>query len=353
LASIFAIIFVTALFYVTNVLSRNLRNSDVTWDGTPKVSIIVPVYNSEKYLRDCLDSAVSQTLREIEIICVNDGSEDSSGEILGEYAAKDDRILALNEENQGVSAARNYGIKESHGEYIEFLDSDDFLHPETCEVTYNAAKVKNADIVIFGADTFNSEKGYENFISPIEHTSKDSLKSFFDDTGCRGYCFNKIYRKQLFTENNINFHEDIRWGEDLLLQHEIIPRAKALAFLPDHFYKYRRDNQLSITWGRYKWFDFKKFLAKAFDYVIKSWRQIDVPEKYRAELFYEIAEEFEDKIDVFDDNQRQESAKDFEEILNNDYFDKLKYSDISSSCRKILQEISKLAGKELKIAQND
>lgn len=113
-----------------------------------KVSVIIPVYNTEKYLRNCLNSIITQTLREIEIICINDGSTDSSLEILREYAQRDDRFVVISQTNKGQSFARNKGIDVARGEYIAFVDSDDYLEKQSnYELLYNQAIISNADIV--------------------------------------------------------------------------------------------------------------------------------------------------------------------------------------------------------------
>ena len=114
----------------------------------PLVSVIVPVYNMSKYLRQCLDSVLSQTLKEIEIICVDDGSTDDSLEILSEIAVKDSRVRVLQQENKGSGAARNYGISEARGEYIAFMDSDDWYpSDDVLEVLYGLAKKFGVNIV--------------------------------------------------------------------------------------------------------------------------------------------------------------------------------------------------------------
>ena len=105
----------------------------------PKISVIVPVYNVEKYLRECLDSIVNQTLQDIEIICINDGSTDGSAVILEEYAAKDKRIKILNQENKGAGEARNAGINSAQGKYLAFIDGDDFYCTDFCEKMHNKA----------------------------------------------------------------------------------------------------------------------------------------------------------------------------------------------------------------------
>jgi glycosyltransferase involved in cell wall biosynthesis len=115
----------------------------------PKISVIIPVYNVQKYLRQCLDSVLNQTFADFEIICVNDGSTDDSGKILLEYADKDNRIKIITQENKGASEARNSGLKLAQGEYIYFLDSDDFIHPQLLEICYTLAEKEQAEQVSF------------------------------------------------------------------------------------------------------------------------------------------------------------------------------------------------------------
>lgn len=112
-----------------------------------KVSIIVPVYNVEKYLTECVDSLIHQTMREIQIILVDDGSTDRSGRMIDEYAAADERVVAIHKENGGQSSARNLGLRHATGEYILYVDSDDYIIPETCQMLYTKAQEQNADII--------------------------------------------------------------------------------------------------------------------------------------------------------------------------------------------------------------
>lgn len=118
----------------------------------PAISVIIPVYNVEKYLRRCLDSVLNQTFQDWEAICVNDGSPDNSAEILDEYAARDSRFKVINKKNGGLSDARNVGMTHARGEYILYLDSDDFIHPQTMEITYFLATRDKSDIVSFTYD---------------------------------------------------------------------------------------------------------------------------------------------------------------------------------------------------------
>ena len=129
------------------MMHMNDTNTISSLDTIPKISVIVPIYNSEKFLNKCLDSIVNQTLREIEIILINDGSVDSSYQICERYAEYDKRIILINQENKGVSSARNAGIEKASGEYLGFVDSDDYIEAEMYSKLYNSAKRYDADLV--------------------------------------------------------------------------------------------------------------------------------------------------------------------------------------------------------------
>ena len=124
-----------------------------------KVSVVIPFYNVEDYLGECLDSIINQTLDDIEIICVNDGSTDDSLKIVEELATSDDRIKIFSQENQGASASRNHGVKKTHGDYIYFMDSDDILELNALEDLYDFSVSNDLDILIFKMINFNDDTG--------------------------------------------------------------------------------------------------------------------------------------------------------------------------------------------------
>lgn len=128
----------------------------------PKVSIIIPIYNVEKYLRECLDSVINQTLHDIEIICVNDGSTDDSLSILEEYSSHDNRLILINKQNGGTSSARNFGIKNAYGEYLYFLDSDDYIDVRAMEILYHISVENDLDVLYFDGQAFFENKLLEN-----------------------------------------------------------------------------------------------------------------------------------------------------------------------------------------------
>ena len=143
----------------------------------PKISIVIPMYNVEKFLRRCLDSVQNQTFSDWQAICVDDGSPDKSGEIAEEYAARDKRFLVVHKENGGLSDARNFGTELAKGQFVLYLDSDDFIHPQTLEILYNSAVDNNADMVVFKFDT-NARKQMEKMLRAGANVSNFVPKSY-------------------------------------------------------------------------------------------------------------------------------------------------------------------------------
>ena len=174
----------------------------------PMISIIIPIYNAEKYISTCLGSILSQTLYNIEIICVNDGSTDNSLEILEEYQKKDSRIVILNQENQGVSVARNYGISKTTTEYIMFMDADDTIKKITCEKLYNYINNTDIDIVQFQHVNIVLNNKFKLF--PYKKSIKkaynvlSNLKISFPKNDYI-FCWDRLYRKNFIENNGIKF----------------------------------------------------------------------------------------------------------------------------------------------------
>ena len=168
--------------------------------GDPKISLIIPMYNVEKYLRRCLDSVANQTFTDWQAICVNDGSTDKSGEIAAEYAARDSRFVVINKENTGQSDSRNIGTVRATGEYIMYLDADDFIHPQTMELLYKFGRDNNADMVVFRHDV------HERMVmQKMADAGKDI--SDYVPRGCdKKYNLNKISCR--ITDNILRFATD-------------------------------------------------------------------------------------------------------------------------------------------------
>ncbi|MDR0911886.1 MAG: glycosyltransferase [Methanobrevibacter sp.] len=211
-------------------------------DIKPKVSVIIPVYNREKYLKKCLDSVVNQTLKHIEIICVNDGSTDNSLKILEKYANEDSRIKILNQENQGQSVARNNGMLIAKGEYIGFVDSDDWIDLNFYEILFTEAKDKNADIVrtTYKESFTNNEKDPE--LNQLLKKKKNN-NEFLNPNDHSIAIWNAIYRKEFIETNNIYFLKELRTLEDFSFT--IMATFYSNIYVPaiGTYYHWRGDNK--------------------------------------------------------------------------------------------------------------
>ena len=213
---------------------------------TPKVSIIMPVYNGEKYLREALDSVLAQTLTEIEVLCVDDGSTDSSLDILHEYAAKDPRVTVYTQDHQFAGAARNLGIKHAAGKYLLFLDSDDIFNPQLVEKSYKRAEETDADICVFSGELFFEDTGEHR---PTLHLCRAELcqKDVFSASDCPDSIFlisnsgpcNKLFRREFITGEKIEF-QNTRSAEDIAFVFTAIACAKRITVLNEPLFSYRQ-----------------------------------------------------------------------------------------------------------------
>ena len=241
----------------------------------PKMSIIVPVYNVEKYLRRCLDSILNQTLTDIEVICVNDGSPDTSPEILEEYQKKDNRIVVINQENGGLGAARNTGINAARGEYLGFVDSDDFIVPTMYEKLYRKAKEQDADVVLCNINLYFTESGETKifrdmrFYGNMERTGSFTVNEHPRILQSIGV-WDRIYRRAFIEKFNLRNPEK-RIYEDVLFTVQTSVLASRIAIVNEPLYYYRKNTGISIvdkevTTDSYK-FDFLKNLLESKEFL--------------------------------------------------------------------------------------
>lgn len=217
----------------------------------PVVSILVSVYNVSKYLRQCLDSLVNQTLKEIEIICVNDGSTDSSAEILEEYAEADERVIIVNKQNGGLPSARNAGLDVARGKYVGFVDGDDYVDADMYRRMYNAARINEADIVVCGGHPFPDEDKapawLKDALSPRDITYRTGgAEALFTERGAKPFLWRDLVRRELIEENKFRLDEKIVVGEDQAFQFKIFPAAQKITFMQDKLYYYRYSRPESI-----------------------------------------------------------------------------------------------------------
>lgn len=231
----------------------------------PDISIIVPIYNAEKYLNKCLDSLINQTKKELEFILVNDGSTDSSESIIKKY--NDRRIKYFKNKNQGIGKSRNFGITKSTGKYLMFLDSDDYLELEACEKLYQKATTEKLDLVVF--DFYRVEK---QELKPVIINNFDNTK--LSDNPCLLLDINlgpsnKLFKRDLIIKNNINFIENLKY-EDTIFIAETIANAKKIGKLNEFLHYYVIHSNSETTIRDHRVFDILKIVDIIRNYFSKK-----------------------------------------------------------------------------------
>ncbi len=253
-----------------------------------EISLVVPIYNVEKYLPQCLDSLRAQSLRDIEIICVVDGATDRSGIIADMFASVDDRIVVIHKTNGGVSSARNAGIRAARGRIICFVDPDDMLLPKACEVISRTFAENDADIVTFGAypwPNFHDNPWLHNVLSPRKGNYKDFSIDLLLKEKASPFVWNMAIRKDFLESVDICFDETILFGEDQVFNFAIFPRAKRFSFIDDKLYLYRIDRIGSLMDSRYcnLRFKYEEHVAVA-DSITADWSKQGYLELYGKDL---------------------------------------------------------------------
>ncbi len=205
----------------------------------PELSIIIPVYNVELYLRECLESVRNQTYDNFECILVDDGSKDASGEICNEYAEIDKRFKVFHIENAGVSNARNYGIKHSIGEYITFIDSDDCIDKDTYAKVIKIFENDNCEVCCYGIKRVSNG----HITQVVEFKDKGILKNFINyDVYMHSAC-NKVFKRSLIVDHDISFPIDLIVCEDMLFTFKALSLSKKVSYLDKNYYTYRINEQ--------------------------------------------------------------------------------------------------------------
>ncbi len=219
----------------------------------PKVSVIIPVYNVEKYLRQCIESVINQTLTDIEIICVNDGSTDNSLSILEEYASKDDRIVVISKENGGYASAINVGLEAANGEFIQIVESDDYCDINMLEEMYNKISGTDADMVTSDFYTCRDNRIHSIKISKYLKEEDKYIDSFNLKTlpyiiNKAAYPWKSLYRKAFLEKNDIYMPEDGKGCyEDQPWNTAILVKANKILYVNKPFYYYRISAEGSST----------------------------------------------------------------------------------------------------------
>ncbi|MBQ8847431.1 MAG: glycosyltransferase [Candidatus Gastranaerophilales bacterium] len=217
-----------------------------------KVSIIIPIYNAQKYLKECVDSVINQTLKDIEIICVNDGSKDNSLEILKEYEKQDNRVIIIDKQNGGYASAINAGLEKATSEYIGIVESDDVCAKEMFEELCKKIEQTNADYVasdFYFLTEANTYRKSSNMVKPeLDEHDCFNLLSSPKTLYSPAYPWKNLYKKSFLDENNIRMKQDGMGAyEDQPWNAEILSKAKKIAYLDKHLYFYRIDATDSST----------------------------------------------------------------------------------------------------------
>jgi glycosyltransferase involved in cell wall biosynthesis len=205
------------------------------------VSIVVPVYNAEKYLEDCLISLVDQTYENIEIILVDDGSVDDSGRICDCWAEKDDRIIVYHKKNEGVSATRNFGIQRARGKFLMFVDADDMLVLNTVEYMVKEIIKNNSELVVCKYQSQDYKKNIRESNLRIELLLKEDYlrEMMIPEKNIAAFVYNRLYLTQIIMEKNIRFNQNVQVCEDTLFNYEYMKFIKNVVFINNALYFYR------------------------------------------------------------------------------------------------------------------
>lgn len=308
-----------------------------------KLSIIIPIYNSEKYLESCILSILNQTLSNYEIILINDGSIDNSQKICEKYSKQYDYIRLINTKNNGAASARNLGMSISDGEYMAFVDSDDIIEDNMYEKMYELGKKYEADIVICGYKETNINKEIIK-INKLNYNDKSYIEGedikkeferYISNNGFMGYpsMCNKIYKSEYINKNNLRVNESITVAEDMCFNISAILNSKKIGFINEELYNYRRINKESImnSQKKYSLSDLKLNLNARQEILnLLSNYNID-DEIYNNYVKYENHITLSDFIGIIiiklkSHDKIKQKLKDIHTLLKNEEFNKALYN---------------------------
>lgn len=315
------------------------NNTYAISDSDVKVSIIVPVYKVEPWIDECIKSLINQTLKEIEIICIDDGSPDNCGKILDEYAKIDDRIIVIHQTNQGLSCARNAGIDIAKGEYLAFVDSDDYVKLDLYEHTYNIAHNNQDDVLEFGVTVVPDNLHFEfiTYNKQIEITDASQLKKLIDNY----YVWNKLYRTSMIKENNIKFIPKMVY-EDNAFTLMMMPYIKKYQSIVEKFYCYRRRyGSITAAGRRYKGLD---NCIMAIPAVCQEWRKQNVLKGNEDYILSILVKKYYYLLEAYAENNPY-----FARQILNSFGDDIYNTDVLGKCnvytRKSLRKLEWLSAK--------
>lgn len=342
-----------------------------------KVSVVIPVYNVENYLRECMDSIVNQTLEDIEIICVNDGSTDSSLDILKEYASKDDRITVLSQENGGHAVATNRGIALAKGKYLYLMDSDDVVKTNALKELYEWAEEKNADFVLFQSLNYinDEDRYYKSKIYSMDNVADFIGDSVVDYKDLGDLIFSipvtpwsKLYNTEFVKNCGATFPEGLIYDDNIFFW-DVLFNAKRIAFYKKYFFIRRWHSASSTKKGDLRFIDsiainnlminrFKKYgLFNQYKKVLYNRKInliydkfVNIMPKYEKDYYEAMKIDFnkimakglyDDYVSVLDDR----NLKIFNSCLSSDTYKEFKYEiasfDLKRTNKKLRKELNK------------
>lgn len=249
---------------------------------TPFISIIIPVYNVDNYLSTCIDSVLYQTFDNWELILVNDGSPDNSGTICDQYSSKDKRIRTFHKSNGGVSSARNLGINKAQGEWLYFIDSDDFIEKETLSVLVERLHKNSADLIVHGLVNDYVDK---RILKPytdkkIDNRSIQSLIEFTDKGGLLRGPVCKLYLRYIVDKYKIRFDESFSYGEDTKFTFEYLKNCNSIIFINEMFYHYCFRENESLSKKDYSYISWNRIANMLLEVRMPIMRHFSMPDSY-------------------------------------------------------------------------
>lgn len=259
------------------------------------ISVIVPVYNSANYLPQCVESILAQTCPDFELLLIDDGSRDNSGEICESYAERDARVRVIHQENAGVSAARNRGLEEACGEYIMFVDSDDYIDPAFLERARQAIQASGAEICICGVvvETFKNGEIISRTVYAAKGKKQYQVKELLEDMDAfypATYIYSpchKLYRRKVIEDGGVRFDSRISFWEDFLFNQECLARVNAVQVVDETYYHYRKENVNSLSQRRSP--EQYDMTAYVFDRMRALLETLHCSEERRRRFEYEYA----------------------------------------------------------------
>ena len=337
--------------YEDNMRENIVKNSSYLF--TPKISVIIPIYNSKNYLNDCLKSIINQTLKEIEIICINDGSTDNSLELINEIIGKDNRVKIINQTNQGTSEARNVGVKYAKGEFLFFIDSDDYLENNSLFELYYKANKYNLDILFFEEEQFYDDQKLNNHkkdnslekINNIEKIYKGidlfikMEKKKYNISPCL-----QLIKKEFYKKINFNFIQGILF-EGRIMFLTLILQAERTCYINKPFYKFRKNSNSTNN--------SKSNIAELYSYIIiyseiiQLIEKINLTELAKIYILKDITKLENNIIKIYSNNNNDLFKKLKEKLTINQNIQLNKILQLKTI--KMLKENSKKQRKSIKI----